>query len=50
MHSRPKGKEIVMRLFAILAVLMVMGTSLLGCKAEGEVGDNDMNSNIVAPR
>ena len=39
-----------MRLFAILAVLMVMGTALVGCKAEGEVGDNDTNSNIVAPQ
>jgi hypothetical protein len=39
-----------MRLFAILAVLTVMGTALIGCKAEGEVGDNDMNSNIVAPQ
>jgi len=39
-----------MRLFAILAVLAVMGTALIGCKAEGEVGDNDMHTNVVAPR
>lgn len=39
-----------MRLFAIMAVLMVMGTALLGCKAEGEVGDNDMSTSIVSPR
>ena len=38
-----------MRLFAILAVLTVMGTALVGCKAEGEI-DDDMNSNIVAPQ
>src|SRR5688500_10536491 len=36
---RPTGKENDMRLFAVLAVLAVMVTGLVGCKAEGEVGD-----------
>ena len=39
-----------MRLFAVLAVLAVMGTALIGCKAEGEVGDNDMSTSVVSPR
>ena len=39
-----------MRLFAILAVLAVMGTALVGCKAEGEIDDNDMHSSVVSPR
>lgn len=38
-----------MRLFAILAVLMVMGTALIGCKAEAEVGD-DVSTNVTSPR
>jgi hypothetical protein len=37
-----------MRLFAILAVLAVMGTALIGCKAEGEVGD--AHSSVISPR
>jgi hypothetical protein len=44
------GKENVMRLFAILGILMVMGTALIGCKAEGEVDDNDMSTSVVSPR
>jgi hypothetical protein len=38
-----------MRLFTILAVLTVMATALVGCKAEGEVGD-DVSTNVAAPR
>ena len=38
-----------MRLFAILAVLVVMGTALVGCKAEAEV-DDDVSTNVAAPR
>ena len=37
-----------MRLFAVLAVLAVMGTALVGCKAEGEVGD--VSSNVTQAR
>ena len=38
-----------MRLFAILAVLAVMVTALVGCRAEGEV-DDDVSTNVSAPR
>jgi hypothetical protein len=37
-----------MRLFAVLAVLAVMGTALVGCKAEGEVGD--VQAPAISPR
>jgi hypothetical protein len=37
-----------MRLFAVLAVLAVMSTALLGCKAEGEVGD--VQTSVTSPR
>ena len=37
-----------MRLFAILAVLAVMGTALIGCRAEGEVGDTQ--TSVTSPR
>jgi hypothetical protein len=39
-----------MRLLSILAVLAVMATAMLGCKAEGEVDDNDMSTSVVSPR
>ena len=32
----------------MIAVLAVFGTALLGCKAEGEVGD--LRSPVVAPQ
>ena len=37
-----------MRLFAVLAVLAVMVTGLIGCKAEGEVGDT--RTSVSSPR
>jgi hypothetical protein len=37
-----------MRLFAVLAVLAVMVTGLVGCKAEGEVGD--AQTSVTSPR
>ena len=39
-----------MRLFAILGILMVMGTALVGCRAEGEVGEDEMSTSVVSPR
>lgn len=36
---RPTGKEIVMRTLMVLVTLALFGTALVGCRAEGEVGD-----------
>ena len=37
-----------MRLLTVLMVLAVLGTALVGCKAEGQVGDTQ--TSIAAPR
>jgi hypothetical protein len=41
----PPGKEIVMRLLIVLCTLAVFATALVGCKAEGEIGDTQTSVN-----
>ena len=45
---RPTGKEIVMRTLIVMLTLAMFATALVGCRAEGEVGD--AHTNVVAPR
>ena len=47
-YSPETGKEIVMRLLIVLAMLAVFTTGLVGCKAEGEIGDTQ--TSVGAPR
>ena len=42
------GKEIVMRVLFTLVALTLFATALVGCRAEGEIGDT--SSSIVNPR
>jgi hypothetical protein len=42
------GKENPMRVLMILAILAFMGSALVGCRAEGEIGDTA--TSIAQPR
>jgi hypothetical protein len=39
----------MIRLLSLLAVACLLATAALGCRAEGEVGD-DVRSNVASPR
>ncbi len=46
---RPTGKEIVMRTLMVLLTLAMFTTAMVGCRAEGEIGD-EASTSIAAPR
>jgi hypothetical protein len=46
---RPTGKEIVMRTLMVLLTLALFTTALVGCRVEGEVGE-DAHTSVPSPR
>ena len=47
-HSALRAKEIVMKILLAVVMLAVLGTALVGCKAEGKVSDT--KSNVSVPQ
>jgi len=48
-HSPSGRKEFAMKTLFVLATLVMLGSALIGCRAEAAVGDK-ASSNVSVPR